>query len=121
MSQSESGCISFSMAPFSASGCPHHHTGKLRFALGLLGVEHKVSQLLAQPNSSTSPVPPVSLAFLGPEERPEIPVCSPQIQGALEVSVECWGRLHSIRCLIKLKVPSFGSHLPPSTCITVQK
>lgn len=71
--------------------------------------------------SSTSPVHPVSLAFLGPEERPEVSVCSPQIQDVLEVSVECWGRLYSIRCLIKLKVPSFGSHLPPSTCITVQK
>ena len=43
------------MAPFSASGCPHHHTGKLKFALGLLGVGHKVSQLLAQPNSLPHP------------------------------------------------------------------
>lgn len=76
-----------SMVPFSASGRPHRHTGKLRFALGLLGVGHKVSQLLAQPNSL--PHPQFTLAFLGPEESPEVPVCSPQIQGALELSVEC--------------------------------
>lgn len=40
LSQGESRCISFSLAPFSASGCPRHHEGKLRFALGPVGVGH---------------------------------------------------------------------------------
>ena len=98
--------ISFSVAPFSASGYPHHHTGKLVFALGLLGVGHKVPQLLAQPNSL--PHPQFPWPFWSQRRDQKSPVSG------------CPGRLYSLRCFIKLKVPSFGSHLPPSTCMTVR-
>lgn len=101
--------ISFSMAPISASDYPHHHTGKLMFSLGLLGVGHKVSQLLAQPNSL--PHPQFLLfpwPFWSQRRDQKYPVSG------------CAGRLYSLSCLIKLKVPSFGSHLPPSTCMTVR-
>lgn len=104
----EDGWISFSVAPWlglrlSSSWlqrgphvCPAPYSGldiKLRMERGPL-------HSLPHPSSFISP------ASLGRRRHSKIPLPSPQILGELDQR-----RLHSLRPLIKLEIPSFGARL----------
>lgn len=64
-------------------------------------MERGLLHSLLHPSSLISP------ASLGRRRHSKIPLPNPQIVGELEYQ----GRLHSLRPLIKLEIPSFGTRL----------